>query len=180
MDSRGLSLLRVQSWTKPSWQVVQTGVLPFWKQEKKSREKEKGADRTAVWRIGAQSEGVEKSLHLNAPLHPNNSSASEKRPPPPKKKKPYALFFPSFLCFSLYLSSCEGHTPGCRPSGCVSVCVQETVLMWVYLKRSCGRFLGVDCSQCQYCSRRFGCHGNNYTRYSTVQSGQSQYYSATP
>lgn len=75
----------VHSGTKPSWQVVQTGVLPFWKKEKKSREKEKGADRRAVWRIGAQSEGVEKSLHLNAPLHPNNSSASKKEKKKQKK-----------------------------------------------------------------------------------------------
>lgn len=134
MDSSGLNLLRVQSQTKPSWQVVQTGVLPFWKQEKKSREKErKGADRRAVWRIGAQSEGVEKSLHLNAPLHPNNSSAS--------KKTPYVLSFPSFLCSSLCPCSCEGHTPGCHPSDCVRV--HACVLMWVYLKRSCGGFLGL-------------------------------------
>lgn len=41
--------------------------------EKKSRGKEKRPDRRNPRRIGAQSEGVEKSLHLNAPLHPNNN-----------------------------------------------------------------------------------------------------------
>lgn len=48
----------------------------------------------AVWRIGAQSEGVEKSLHLNALLHPNNSSASE------KEKKTHLM-----LCLSLLYSA---------------------------------------------------------------------------
>lgn len=139
MDSSGLNLLRVQSWSKPSWQVAQTGVLSFWKQKKKkSRGREKGADRTAVWRIGAQSEGVEKSLHLNAPLHPNNSSASDKA----KKKRHLMLYLSlSSLCFTLYPSSCEGHTPGCHPSG--PVCVHACVLMWVYLKRFWGGFLGL-------------------------------------
>lgn len=91
MDSGGLNLLRVQSWTKLSWQVVQTGVLPFKKRRRKAERKKKGADRMAVWRIGAQSEGVEKSLHLNALLHPNNSSASEK-----EKKPTSCSVFPCF------------------------------------------------------------------------------------
>lgn len=134
-----------------------------------SREKEKGADRRAVWRIGAQSEGVEKSLHLNAPLHPNNSSAAKKKKQS-KKKTPYALSFPSFLCFTLYPSSCEGHTPGCHPSGCACARVRTDVNLFKEVLRWVS---GVDCSHCQYCSCGFGCHGNNYAH--TVQSGQSQY-----
>lgn len=63
-----------------------------------SREKEKGADRRAVWRIGAQSEGVEKSLHLNAPLHPNNSSAAKKKKNKAKRKH-------LMLCLSLLSSA---------------------------------------------------------------------------
>ncbi len=164
MDSSGLNLLRVQSRTKPSWQVVQTGVLPFWKQEKKKETKEKGADRRAVWRIGAQSEGVEKSLHLNAPLHPNNSSA-------PGKKNTLCsifLFFP--LLQSIWTAVKGTHLAAIHLAMCVCVCIDvslfKEVLRWVS---------GVDCSHCQYCSCGFGCHGNNYAR--TVQSGQSQYYS---
>lgn len=163
------NLWRVQSQTKPSWQVVQTGVLPFWKQKKKSKEKEKGADRTAVSRIGAQSEGVEKSLHLNAPLHPNNSSASEKE----KKKTPYALSFPSFpLLHSLSEQLWRAHTwlPSIWLCACACVCIDVSLF-----KEVLGWVSGVDCSHRQYCSCGFGCHGNNYAR--TVQSGQSQYYS---
>lgn len=50
----------------------------------------------AVWRIGAQSEGVEKSLHLNAPLHPNNSSASWKK----KEKTRTHTSCSVFSCFT--------------------------------------------------------------------------------
>lgn len=57
--------------------------------------REKGAGSRAVWRIGAQSEGVEKSLHLNAPLHPNNSSVSGK-----KKRNTLCSIFP-FLSSAL-------------------------------------------------------------------------------
>lgn len=66
---------------KPSWNVTKTGVQPL-----KSRfgkiQKERGGkveERTADWRIGAQSEAVEKSFRLNAPLHPNNSSTAKKK-----------------------------------------------------------------------------------------------------
>lgn len=95
-----------------------------WKRERKNKssEKEKEADRRAVWRIGAPSDCVEKSFHLNAPLHPNNSSAAG-------KKTPCALPFPSFLCFTL-LSEQLWRAPGCYPSGCL--CAR---LMWVYAKR---------------------------------------------
>lgn len=54
------------------------------------REKKGGG--LAVWRIGAQSKGVEKSLHLNAPLHPNNSSASWVRGEKKKKNTSCAVF----------------------------------------------------------------------------------------
>lgn len=101
-----------------------TAVLKVGKEREKNKssEKEKEADRRAVWRIGAPSDCVEKSFHLNAPLHPNNSSAAG-------KKTPCALPFPSFLCFTL-LSEQLWRAPGCYPSGCL--CAR---LMWVYAKR---------------------------------------------
>lgn len=137
-------------------------------EKKKSRGREKGADRTAVWRIGAQSEGVEKSLHLNAPLHPNNSSASDKA----KKKTPYALSFPLFpLLHSLSEQLWRAHTwlPSIWPCVCARMCIDVSLF-----KEVLGWVSGVDCSHCQHCSCGFGCHGNNDA--CTVQSGQSQYY----
>lgn len=90
----------------------------------------------AVWRIGAQSEGVEKSLHLNAPLHPNNSSASwKKRRKHARTHTPHALSFPALLRFTLYPSNCEGHTPGCHPSDC-----RMCLLLEVYSKKVWGFF----------------------------------------
>lgn len=94
----------------------------------------------AVWRIGAQSEGVEKSLHLNAPLHPNNSSASWKKKKREKTRThthtPHALSFPALLRFTLYPSNCEGHTPGCHPSDwctCLLLEVYSRKFFWKVL-----------------------------------------------
>lgn len=64
------------------------------------REEWRADSRGSTWRIGAQSDGVEKSLHLNAPLHPNKSSAYEKLTK--KTHTPYILFFLS-LCFFLLI-----------------------------------------------------------------------------
>lgn len=107
----------------------------FKSRRRKAERKKNGADRMAVWRIGAQSDGVEKNLHLNALLHPNNSSASE------KEKKPTS--FSVFPCFTPLHSLSEqlwrAHT--WLPS--IWLCVCTCLLMWVYLKRFFGRFLGL-------------------------------------
>lgn len=96
------------------------------KQIRRNTEREgKGGDRTADWRIGAQSEAVEKNVCLNALLHPNNSSTAKKKN---KIKRHGCCCF--LLCPPFCIrATCGGHTPANHPPGkkqCVnrSVCAE--------------------------------------------------------
>lgn len=77
--------------------------------EKDTEREGRGAERKADWRIGAHSEGAEKSLHLNAPLHPNSSAATTKK----KKKIKRHSRCCSLLCPSLciWASVPDTHLP---------------------------------------------------------------------
>lgn len=119
--------------------------------EEKRREKKRGqiADRRAVWKIGAQSESVEKSLHLNAPLRPNNSWASED--PHPMLR----LLSSASLCIR---APVKGTHLVANPSGCVCVCVYMYVSLF---KEVLCRISGFDCSHSEYCLCGSDCHGND-------------------
>lgn len=97
---------------------------------KKNTEREgRGAERKADWRIGAHSEGVEKSLHLNAPLHPNSSAATKE-----KKKKSNVTVTVAVCSAQHSVSEHRYQTHTCPP------CIEgrTSLLIRVYLLRSCG------------------------------------------
>lgn len=85
----------------------------------------KGGERAADWRIGAQSEAVKKGVHLNAPLHPNNSSTAKKKIK--RHSHCYSLLCPS-LCFWAAVQDIHLSTMYQENTSLSSVCCRDPVV----------------------------------------------------